>query len=281
MSWDTVDPNDRTLGMPVKAYLRSRHNKAIKINEQIESSLSWRPTLHFEASEFSLIAADVKVTPFPESLMLTKTKIANAHLPITIYSICSEEAYLTKEGLKEAGELKAHGMGLFTVDADGVVTKQFSGIPIINHIPFAEFNACLTGTGIPKGIGTSIKDAFDSYNNTPTVGITAISDVLEGLVYDAIKGAIKKGWMTNKSEKKLLAAALDDMAKTTQFTNSAAAIGGVRGFIKSYRNTANHNPRTRKAAYNKYVKCKQAFFAGVQAIDSFYTAMKNVGINLK
>lgn len=279
MSWDTVDPNDRTLGMPVKAILQKRHGKAIKINEQIESSLSWRPTLHFEASEFSLIAADVKVTPFPESLMLTKTKIANAHLPITIYSICSEEAYLTKNGQKEACELKAHGLGLFTVDADGIATKQFSGIPIINHIPLAEFDSYLVG--IPKGIASRIKDAFDSYNNTPTVGVTAISDVLEGLVYDAIKCAIKKGWMTKASTGKLLAAALDDMAKTPQLTHSAAAIGGVRGFVKSYRNTANHNPRSRKAAYDKYVKCKQAFFAGIQAIDSFYTAMKNVGINLK
>jgi hypothetical protein len=279
MSWDTVDPNDRTLGEPVKAFLHRRHGKVIKINEEIESSLSWRPTLHFEAREYSIIAADVKMTPFPESLMLTKTKIANAHLPITIYSICSENAFLTKEGQKEASELKAHGLGLFTVDADGVATKQFGGIPIINHIPLAEFDACLVG--IPKGIATRIKDAFDSYNNTPTDGVTAISDVLEGLVYDAIGRAIKKGWMTKKSEEKLLAAALDDMVKTTQFATSAAAIGGVRGFVKSYRNTANHNPRSRKAAYDKYVKCKQAFFAGMHAIDSFYRAMKDVGIKLK
>jgi hypothetical protein len=221
----------------------------------------------------------VKVSPFPESLMLTKAKIANAHLPITIYSICSEDAYLTKDGQREAKELKSHGLGLFTVDADGVVTKQFSGIPIVNHIPLAEFDALLVG--IPKGIASRIKTAFDSYNNTPTDGVTAISDVIECLVYDAINGALKKGWMRENSSEKLLAAALDDMAKTLEFKHSAAAIGGVRGFVKSYRNTASHNPRSRKAAYDKYIKCKQAFFAGIQAIDSFYTAMKNTHISLK
>ncbi len=279
MSWDTANPYDRTLGEPVKTYLYNRHRKTIKINEEIESSISWRPTLHFEASEFSLIAADVKVTPFPESLMLTKTKIANAHLPITLYSICAEVAYLTRDGLKEANELKAHGLGLFTVNAEGIATKQFSGIPIINHIPLAEFDSHLVG--IPKGIASRIKDAFDSYNNTPTTGVTAISEILEGLVFDAIKGAVKKGWMTNASAKKLLAPALDDMAKTAEFKDSAAAIGGARGFVKIHRNAANHNPRTRKDAYNRFVKCKQAFFAGIQAIDSFYTAMKNAGIHLK
>ena len=279
MSWDTANPHDRALGEPVQSFLFKRHRKLIKINEEIESSLSWRPTIYFEASEFSIIAADVKVTPFPESLMLTKTKIANAHLPITIYSICSEDAFLTREGQREANELKAHGMGLITVSVDGVATKQFSGIPIINHIPVAEFDAYISG--IPKGIASRINDAFDSYNSTPTVGVTAISDVLEGLVYDAIGAAIKKGWMTKSSATKMLAPALDDMAGTKEFKACAAAIGGARGFIKGYRNTANHNPRTRKAAYNKYVKCKQAFFAGIQAIDSFQAAMKSSGIRLK
>lgn len=279
MSWDTVDPNARTLGEPVRSSLYERHRKRIRINEEIQSSLAWRPTLHFEANEFSIVAADVKVTPCPESLMLTKSKLANAHLPITLYSICSEEAYLTREGQKEATELKAHGLGLYTVNAEGTPTKQFSGIPIINHIPMAEIESLLVG--VPKKISLRIKDAFESYNSKPSDGITAISDVLEDLVYSAVKDAIKKNWMARNDDKLLLAKVLDAMFGNSKFGQCRAAIGSARGFVKDYRNTANHSPRSRKQAYNKYMKCKQGFFAGIQAIDSFYTSMKDIGLKLR
>lgn len=279
MSWDTVDPNARILGEPVRSWLYGRHRKTVKINEEIETSLSWKPTLHLEVNEFSIIAADVRLSPCPESLVLTKARIANAHLPITIYSICSEEVYLTREGQKEARELKAHGMGLFTVESNGDVTMQFCGIPIINHIPLAEFDSCLMS--IPRSICSRIRDAFDSYKNKPTDGVTAISDVIEGLVYDAIKKAINKGWMAKPIKKKLLAPALDDMLQTPQFKDSAAAIGGVRAFVKSFRNNANHSPRSRKYAYKKHLSCKQAFFSGLQTIESFCTSMNGAGIKLK
>lgn len=279
MSWDTVNPEAQTLGEPVRNWLHTRHRKAIKINEAIESSLPWRPTLHFEANEFSIIAADVKVTPCPESLVLTKTRIANAHLPITIYSICSETAYLTKDGQKEARELKAHGLGLFTVDVEGIVTKQFSGIPISNHIPLAEIDALLVDT--KRMIALRIKDAFESYNSKPSDGITAISDVLESLVYSAVTGAIRKNWMAKGDKKLQSAKVLDTMFANAKFSPCKAAIGSARGFLKDYRNTANHSPRSRKQAYNKYMKCKQGFFAGIQTVDSFYTAMKKIGLNPK
>lgn len=62
---------------------------------------------------------------------------------------------------------------------------------------------------------------------------------------------------------------------------AAAGIGSARGFVKDYRNIANHSPRSRRQAYNKYVKCRQGFYAGIQTIDSFYKAMKVVGLNPK
>ncbi|MFM9890522.1 MAG: hypothetical protein ACKVOE_07795 [Rickettsiales bacterium] len=278
MAWDQHDPN-RLLGDPVRLELVARHRKTVRINEEIEGSLQWRPTLHFEANEFSIIAADVRISPFPESLMLTRAKIAQAHLPITLYSVCELAAFVTREGQKEAKEAKAHGLGLFTVDPDGVVAKQFSGIPIINHIHAAEIDALLVG--IPKATCLRIKDAFDSYNSKPTDGITAISEVLEDLVNNAAKGAVKKGWLTPAEAGLMLAGLLDGMALKPQFLAQSAAIGSVRGFVKEYRNTANHSPRSRRQAYNKYVKCRQGFYAGITAIDNFHKAMKGAGLNPK
>lgn len=279
MSWDAVDPSARTLGEPVRAELYARHRKAIKINEEIEPSLGWRPTLHFEQNKFSIMALDVRVSPFPESLMLTKMKIANAHLPITLYSICEESAYSSREGLKEAKELRSHGIGLWTVDADGIPTKQFGGIPIIQHIAAAEVDTLTKG--LPKAIATKVKDAFDRYNDEPTSGVTAISDVIETLVYSAAKAAVRKGWLTKKESQESFAKAIDTMSGKKQFKNALAGLGSVRGFVKDYRNTANHSPRSRKQAYNKYSKCRQAFYAGIQTIESFHKAMKGIGLTSK
>jgi hypothetical protein len=279
MSWDTVDPNARSLGEPVMNELYKLHNKAAKINKEIERSIGWRPTLHLEESEFSIIAADVRSSPFPEALQLIRSKIANAHLPITIYAICSETSFSSQNGQKEARELKAHGLGLYTVNENGEANRQFAGIPIINHISYAEFEMNLQQ--VPKKNAARIRVAFQSYNHKPTSGVLEICDMVERFILDAAKIAIKKGWINQSLSRATVAKILDEMSTAPQFQNYKAEIGGARSFIKYVRNTASHSPKDRKQAYLKYAKCRDGFFDGIKVIDRFYIAMKNLGIKIK
>lgn len=278
MSWDSVDPQAKEIGEPVQKLLAEKYRKKIKVNEAIDASLGWRPTLHVEKDAL-IIAAETMSTPFPEILQLTKLNILNAHLPITVYSVCKEAAYLTAEGQKQARALRANGLGLFTVDETGLVTEQFSAIPLIQHIPEAEIEEQLVG--LPAWLKQSIRDAFANYRVKATSGITDISEVLEGMVNNAVKAAIKKKWLSNKCKNYMLAESLDALAALAELKDCRAAIGGARAFVKDFRNTANHAARTRRQVFNKFRKSKIGFFAAIQAIESFYTSMKAQGINVR
>lgn len=260
-------------------WLADRYRKRIKINEAIATSLSWRPTLHFETSESVIVAAEVMSTPFPEILQVTKLNIVIEHLPITVYSICPQAAFLTNDGQKQARALRAHGFGLFTVDENGLVTEQFGAIPLIQHIPIAELEDLLDD--MPPWLRTKVREAFKSYCTKATNGITEISDILETMVNNAVKRAIGKGWLKSNCRNLMLADSLDAMAAATQFDAARAAIGGARAFVKDYRNFFNHAARSPRKAYTKFRKCKMGFFAGINVLETFYAAMKSLGISVR
>ncbi len=121
-----------------RAYLVSNYgNPPMKQDEEVHPELSWRPTLYCSINHHVMvIEASEKV--YPGIFRMRRAEMAEVQVPIAVYCICPEEAYLQDQ--KEAQNLEKHGFGLFTVNAAGQATKKFAAIPIAQHITENDYN---------------------------------------------------------------------------------------------------------------------------------------------
>jgi len=257
-------------------YFQGKYEKPkIEIDEVIDSKLRWRPNFSFKFTNHLTILAEVSENPYPNIFKLNHAEINNIYKPISIFCVCPLASYLTKQS--EVKKLRSHGYGLLTVDSEGHVEKQIQPIPLIQHIPENEFLEEIKS--FPKRIRLLLKEAFDRYNHAPGAGIQELSQTIEGFIHIAGKKAYQKELITSVNGDDC-ASILDKMSASIKFKDAMAGIGGIRSYMKEYRNPAHHTPRNPKQAHKKYIECQHAFRDGIKKLNSFRIALKNLGINI-
>ncbi|MCK4620708.1 MAG: hypothetical protein KAT62_00695 [Desulfuromonadales bacterium] len=277
-----MEPSAQFLGKAAQSYFVDQgmaQLSAIKIEQEITKGISWRPTLWFKAAGYTTVAVEISPeAPYPKALKINTSSILYAEIPITVYAACPEEVFVKAQ--KEVKELRSHGFGLLTVDAMGVVTKQFGGQPLIQHIPEADFKR--ETKGLPPSIIRELRDAFELYKNRPTAGIAQVGEIVEAATNCAKKAVIRRGWATEEDMGDSLAKHLNRMLNLTQLDNAKAGIGRMRSYVAEYRNPAHHAPKSQKAAYSRLHECKHGFLEGIKSLQSFTAQLKkSYNINIR
>lgn len=271
-------PSDPFLRTAAEKHFGTAFDKPkIKIGQEIDAKLGWTPSLFFSAKQFVIIAAEVSERPYPMILRIRHANIVNVHVPIIVYSVCPEEAFLRKEAQKEVEELKSHGFGLLTVNEAGEVNKRHGCIPLIQHI--SEDEMTLEIKVLPKAIRLRFKEAFDVYQGSATSGVQEASEIVEDLVNGAIKHCVKTGLLKPDVLKvKSAAIAVDHLFTIPKLKNKDACHGGLRYYISTYRNKAHHAPKTKADAYKKSAYCRDGFKGAVDHSKSLCDELKKAGI---
>lgn len=273
-----VTGHDSLLAAAIDFFEGYYENPHIWIGTTINAKLGWSPSLHFNANDHLIIAAETSDTPYPRILQLRHAAIMELPLPIAVYSVCPEEAFLKPSNQNEIRDLLAHGFGLITVDATNAATRRNACIPLIQHIPRDQFLEELSD--LPKKWRVRLRESYDKYLNNAVSGVRDVGDVFEGAIHSAVTQAAKKGWVPNNTPKKAIADALDALAAAKQCKPVLASIGGARNFYKHYRNPTSHFAKTKKDAHKKYRNAQHGFRDGVKQLGHFRTAFKGIGINV-
>jgi hypothetical protein len=278
MKVEGLVPNAPRLVKAAKAYFNDHYeNPPLHVNETLDEDLEWTPSLHFKASDHLIIAAEISATAYPMILRMRHADILVLPRPIAVYCVCPEEEYLKKESQADVRSLRAHGYGLITVDEKWKAMKRHACIPLIQFIPEPDFKQEIKD--LPKAWRVRLRASYDKYLTDPVSGVQDVSEVLEGLVVSAARGAAKKGW-TKPIANKALADVLDALGDLPQCKAARAAIGGIRNYVKQYRNTSHHYPNNKRQAYEKYRNAQHGFRDGLKQIGTFRTAMAGLGIAL-
>ncbi len=246
------------------------------VGQPLDPRLGWVPTFFFTINDHVTVACEVSETPYPIILGMRRKDIEDVSNPIAVYSICSEEAYLTKQ--TDAKDIMKHGFGLLTVDSNGKAQLRSGCIPLIQQISQATFKAEIDA--LPQKVKRRLAEAFDRYKQSAPSGVADLSEVVEGMVLRAGLDAVRQTWINaNKARPGYSAATIDALLGVPQAVPAAAALGGVRSFISVYRNASHHFPKNKKQAHIKYQTCKHAFIEGVKQICQFRDAMKLIGLS--
>ena len=114
-------------------------------------------------------------------------------LPLAVYSVCTEDAYLKPGNQDEVKELRSHGFGLITVGKGNAAERAIACIPLIQHIPRAQFMEDLDE--LPKKVARASSGVLRQVSQQCRVsGVRDVGDVLEGAIHSASwgKGLQKK-----------------------------------------------------------------------------------------
>ena len=250
-------------------------NPDMHVDKPLNSDLRWVPALRFTLHRHINIFVEPSDNgPYPRRLAMLYTEARNHPELIAVYSVCHEAALETAEGRRERKRLKAHGFGLVTVDANGDAEVEFLAIPIVQAISDAEFKQ--QTKGLPKSIRQPASEAFEDYLTKPINGVKTLSEIIEGMIRKAGRESATRGHISRADSRKPPADVLD--ALHGKYDRARAAIGGARKFIRECRNPAHHPPRTKRDAHKKYVRCRHHFLEGLDTIQAFRRAMKDVGL---
>lgn len=257
-----------------KAYFRGiYHVQNVILDSEVDAKLNWKPSIQLKVNEHLTIIAEVSEKPYPLIISLRRPDVENLPQPISVYSVCPEEAYLADQA--EAKRLMAHGYGLLTVDAAGAVQVRASCIPVIQIISQETFQDEIKG--LPAKLKTRLAEAYQRYVHNAPSGSTDISEVLEGLVTRAGKEAVGKKWIA-KSDTRTVAKTLDAMMAAPDCHNAIGALAAARGYIYVYRNANHHFPKNKAQAAKKYKECRHSFLDGLKKVRHFRDAMRNLGL---
>lgn len=272
---DGITSATEFLGGAVKSYLALNYNgPPIKENTEIDPVLSWVPTLNCKINtHLMIVEASEKV--YPAIFRMRRAEMAEVEVPIAVYCVCPEEAYLSDQ--KEAQNLAKHGFGLFTVNVAGEVIKKFSAIPIAQHITDTDYSSDVKK--LPIKIKRRTQDSFSLYKENGSAGVASISELVEGMIMKAAKEAAKKGWISNKKASGALATVLEEMRVVKEFQNTRSSLSGAQAFVARYRNANHHFPKNQKMAYRKYRDCRHGFLDGIRTLQDLHDAMKSVGLS--
>lgn len=259
----------------VKTYLNLNYDHPpIKEDEDIDSGLGWKPTLSSPINNH-LMVLEASEKVYPLIFRMRRAEMAEVQIPIAVYCVCPEEAYLRNQ--KDAQDLEKHGFGLFTVNTDGRAIKKFAAIPIAQHITESDYNEDVKR--LPAKIKRMAKVSFDTYKGNSPAGVASLSEILEGIVLKAAKEAAKKGWMSNADASGTLASVLTKMKGLPQFNGANTTLSSAQAFVSRYRNATHHFPKNKKQAHLKYRDCRHGFLDGLRNMQALHDAMKSVGLS--
>jgi len=245
----------------------------------LNSLLRWNPGLRFELNKhLTVLIEPSEEAVYPQILRLRYAHILGVHQPIAVYCSCPTEVCNAESQADDLTDLVAHGMGLLSVDRNGIATRRLTAIPLIQNISDSEFRAHLGG--LPPSFRQRLAEAFESYRSKPTSGVAEITELVEGVVHRAGKDAVGKAWLTKPDVKPGFSAnTLDLLIAHTATKGQSAAWGAARGFVAQWRNISHHFPANKKQAAKKYTECRHAFLDGLKQMQALRTACKKVRLS--
>lgn len=253
-------------------------NPEMHVGKELHRDLSWTPALWFSIHEqVKIFVEPSETSAYPRILELKNGDVRRFPQPIAIYIVCAEEVVHSAAHRAEVSRLKADGYGLITVNGDGDAQRIITAIPLIQIIAAPEFKQEIQG--LPKKLRQRISEAFEDYCSKPVNGVKSLSEVVEGLIEQAGRDAVRKQYLQKKQVAGSIADVLDALYDCPRCNNVRAQIGGVRSYVSEYRNLSHHWPNTAKRAYKKFADCRHAFLDGIKRIHQFRGAMKDVGLS--
>jgi hypothetical protein len=280
MPFDTFTSRLKEVALSTLALCRNRYGgNGLKVEQSIDKDIGWQPTFFLRPARFLILAVEVNDLIYPEALKVAAHDIVHFETPIAVYQACPLEAYQNDPKHGKINLLRRHGFGIITVDDDDVATIQHPCIPLAQHISLEELERELAG--LNRVLKVQLKTAHQTYLANEGQGLQQAGQIVEALILSMAKQAARRGILPAGRLTDPLADIIDELYQARQFRSHRAALGSARDFIKEFRNTASHAPRSARQAMEKIKKCKKGFLDAIDVARKLRCVMQALGFPIR
>lgn len=280
MVFDTLSPRLKFVAEKSLTHCKARYGgNGVKIEEGISETIMWRPSFFLKAGKHKIVAVEVEDNLYPESLKGAAHEISHYDFPVSVFQACSLEAYQNDPRHAKVNALRSHGFGIITVDDNGTVVIQQTCVPLAQHISVEVLEREIRELSSPLKV--AFRSALDVYHANEGQGLQEAGQIVEAIISSLATQATKKGVITSATLGKALAFQIDDLYAAGTFQNHRAALGGARDYIKEFRNTASHPPKTAKHAAEKIRKCRKGFLDAIAIAVKLKAVASALGYQMK
>jgi hypothetical protein len=275
MPFDTLTSRLKRVASTSLSFCKHQYGaNGLKVEESIDKAIGWQPTFFLRPTRFLILAVEVSDLIYPDVLKGAAHDISHFDTPITVYQACPLDAYQNDPAQAKVNLLRRHGFGIITVDDDGAATIQHPGVPLAEHISPEMLEQELSG--LNSVLKVKLKAAYQTYRSNVGQGLQEAGQLIEALLHSIARQAAKQGWIPKAKLSDPLANIIDELYTKGQFRNHRAALGGARDFVKEYRNTASHAPKSARQATERIKKCKAGFLDAISVAKKLRCATQSL-----
>lgn len=280
MPFDTLTLRLKHVATKALAHCRKQYGgNSLKSEVEITPSISWRPTFFLKPTNFLILAVEVEDNLYPEALKGAAHDIGHYDFPIAVYQACSLDVFQNDPGHKRVNLLRDQGFGIITVADDGTVTIQHSTIPLAQHISTETLDKELAS--LNPALKVRLRAAHTTYLTHEGQGLQQAGQIVEGLILSIATQAAQSGLVAVAVPKATQADMIDALYECKRFKDHRAALGAARDFVKDFRNTASHAPKSAKQAAEKIRKCRAGFLDAIAVSKKLRGVMQALGYKIK
>jgi len=262
MAFDTLSDRLRLVANASLALCRTNFgSNGLQLEKEIDAAIGWKPTFYMRHRPL-LVAVEVNDLIFPELLKIAAHDIEHFDYPIAIYQACSLDVYQADRGLKRVTDLRDHGFGLITVADNGAAQIQVRAGPLGQFIPNGKCEHELRT--LTPSLKVRFRAAHATYETDVGQGLQAAGQIIEALIKCIAVQAEAAGLVNQNTSNRDAADIIDRLWDARPFHPHRAVLGGLRSFVRTYRNTASHPARTPQEAIEKIRNCKAGFLEALR-----------------
>lgn len=284
MSYSFLAPPLQPTADAAKKYFKDKRGiSKFKIEETIEPSIDYRPTLSAIAPDQHYICIEVSTSPYSNTLDAFVLDCMNQGLPVKLY-VAMPKGPGGKEFKTKLQRAKRHGVGVFEVDGtSGEMIQEALSLSLTGLRPAdpREF---------PSKFRSDVSDAETSFRNgNPAKGCSLLYDEIEALTRRiAIKTKAKGYWRSLKKgerppkinlEKGPWATVMRILMEHLDYKKCSCPglddtlLARVRG-LTAHRNESGHKPRSHNELKKRNRELRTRFENAVDILLDLITATK-------
>ncbi|HKQ25787.1 MAG TPA: hypothetical protein VJT81_15180 [Burkholderiales bacterium] len=272
MPFDTFSSRLQPVALAGLKFCKNRYGtNGLRVEEEIDSNISWRPSFYMKPNPALIVAAEVSDSLYPGILKIAGHDVFRFDFPISILLVCPLDVFMADTKQTTIKQLKAHGFGIITVDEGNRAVLQHACIPLAQHLSEEELDSELSG--LTPNQKVLFRGSHATYITNEGQGLQGAGQIVEALVNAIAKGAVSEALTSASILSKATADIIDELYSLKDFREHRAALGGARDFAKEYRNTVSHPARNAKQAIDKIRKCRSGFIDAIRISKNLYQVL--------
>ncbi len=252
--------------------------KNCKIETAFDGTINFVPTFHWKTISH-IIVCEVSNRPFPKTVKELFADATVRNLSAKIYVIYPKHPNLSARELQEDfDKAKLYGIGLISVDADGITSFDRTAISIPLYLQAIDLKK------YPSKLRSHIEDYVEIYmqDGKPDNALQELGQLIESIILNTAKQAKKLGNFKYAGFKP--PAYIRQSLLLTELIKEEIINVGLLSRCKDFandRNSVSHKPQSRVEAQRIEKKLKENFLIGLKIIEDFQKHLKTKNYKLK